>query len=161
MLDMQETRQIGCKGQNKQTRVGERKWKNAKEWQRVTDWWGGSLLKEHLSFDILLKKGWRKWMGLVNSERKRSKRKLRWGMSKSLASKQVSQSERQLCTSRPLIFCQVRLGNCPQQWQLMGHPLHTRQLLYFCKDEWKRRPDLCLGWLGMTWRWERATLCVS
>lgn len=32
-----------------------------------------------------------------------------------------------------LIFCQVLKGNWPQQWQLMGHPLHTRQILYFKK----------------------------
>lgn len=42
-----------------------------------------------------------------------------------------------------LIFRQVRLGNCPHQWQLMRHPRHTRQ---FHQDEWQRSSDLCLCW---------------
>ena len=38
-------------------------------------------------------------------------------------------NQSRVCTCSPL-FHQLRLGNCPQQWQLTRHPRHTRQLPY-------------------------------
>lgn len=132
MSDMQKTRQIGCKRQCRRRRVGERKWKKTKEGQRVTGWRG-----DETAFIVghtIKNKGWKSGHTGGKNERKRSRRKLRWGISDSF-SQQASQPIREtaLYLQASLIFCQVRLGNCPQQWQLMGHPLHTRQLLYFTK----------------------------
>lgn len=63
----------------------------------------------------------------------------------------ASKSANHLYLQASLIFRQVRLGNCPQQWQLMGHPRHTRQLLYFTRMSER-------GGLTSAWAWVRDDL---
>lgn len=90
ILGMQETWHICCKRQ--QMRVDRRERKRENDKKQVTDWWG-DIIKMKVCEEVT--SSWKK------NQRKRSRRKLRWGMSNSLANKQVSQRERQLCTCRP------------------------------------------------------------
>lgn len=108
MSDMQKSRQIDCGRQCMYGMVGETKMYQDK---RVTDWSADSALDLHPQFDVLKKDSNEGGPG--------------WDIS--VCGWRANQSR--VCTCS-LIFHQVRLGNCPQQWQLMRHPRHTRQLSY-------------------------------